>query len=271
MVASTAGSIPRDRRCGGTAEPGTTPRHWPPTSTGSWSNDEMSPRSCDAARRTSRRFSWARTADSSPRPTDLFDERRVDQNDPQPTTARPIAVVSGGVGAARFLPRTASTPSTTRGDVHHGGGEHRRRQHASRPVDLARPRHDHLHPGRCDRPERGWGLVGESWRAMASLERYESVRPTGSSAAPRWFNLGDHDLATHFYRTARLAEGATLTEVTDEIRRAWGVADRIVPMSDDRVEHDRDHRRRDGRARCRSRTTSSGGDTRCRSRPSVRR
>jgi len=82
-------------------------------------------------------------------------------------------------------------------------------------------------------PERGWGLVDESWRAMQSLERYESVRPIGSSAAPRWFNLGDRDLATHFFRTARLAEGASLTEVTDEIRRAWQVPIRIVPMSDD--------------------------------------
>ena len=53
---------------------------------------------------------------------------------------------------------------------------------------------------------------------MGALERYEGVRPDGSTAATRWFNLGDLDLATHFYRTARLAEGATLTEVTDEIR-----------------------------------------------------
>jgi LPPG:FO 2-phospho-L-lactate transferase len=67
------------------------------------------------------------------------------------------------------------------------------------------------------------------------LERFESVRPDGSMAAPRWFNLGDRDLATHFYRTARLAEGATLTQVTDEIRRAWNVPITVLPMSDDRV------------------------------------
>ena len=70
---------------------------------------------------------------------------------------------------------------------------------------------------------------------MESLERFESVRPDGSRAAPRWFNLGDRDLATHFYRTARLAEGATLTEVTDEIRRAWNVPIDVLPMSDDRI------------------------------------
>ena len=56
--------------------------------------------------------------------------------------------------------------------------------------------------------------------ALAALRR---VRPPGSAAAPTWFNLGDRDLATHLYRTARLAEGATLTEVTAEIAPAWGV------------------------------------------------
>src|SRR5690606_15709338 len=53
--------------------------------------------------------------------------------------------------------------------------------------------------------------------------------------APTWFNLGDQDLATHFYRTARLAEGATLTEVTAEIARAWGLELAMLPMTDDRV------------------------------------
>jgi LPPG:FO 2-phospho-L-lactate transferase len=70
---------------------------------------------------------------------------------------------------------------------------------------------------------------------MESLERFESVRPEGSRAAPRWFNLGDTDLATHFYRTARLREGATLAEVTDEIRRAFGVTFPILPMSNQSV------------------------------------
>jgi LPPG:FO 2-phospho-L-lactate transferase len=84
-------------------------------------------------------------------------------------------------------------------------------------------------------PVRGWGLADESWRAMEALQRYTSVRPAGSSAAPTWFNLGDRDLATHFYRTARLGEGATLSEVTAEICSAWGVAQRLVPMSNQTV------------------------------------
>jgi LPPG:FO 2-phospho-L-lactate transferase len=84
-------------------------------------------------------------------------------------------------------------------------------------------------------PARGWGLRDETWRAMDALARFESVRPDQSEAAPRWFNLGDQDLATHFYRTARLREGAPLSVITDEIRRAFDVAVRILPMSNDSV------------------------------------
>lgn len=83
-------------------------------------------------------------------------------------------------------------------------------------------------------PERGWGLQGETWRAMEALQRYVVVRPPGSAAAPTWFNLGDQDIATHFYRTARLAEGATLTDVTREVATAWGLGLTILPMTDDR-------------------------------------
>lgn len=74
--------------------------------------------------------------------------------------------------------------------------------------------------------EHGWGLEGETWNAMDALERY---------GGQTWFRLGDRDLATHLYRTQRLAEGATLGEVTDEIRRAWDVPVRLLPMSDDAV------------------------------------
>jgi LPPG:FO 2-phospho-L-lactate transferase len=81
-------------------------------------------------------------------------------------------------------------------------------------------------------PQRGWGLVDETWQAMAALERYAAARPAGSAAGGTWFGLGDQDLATHLYRTARLGEGARPTEVADEMRRAWGVPVRLLPMTD---------------------------------------
>jgi LPPG:FO 2-phospho-L-lactate transferase len=158
-------------------------------------------------------------------------------------TTHPIAVVSGGVGAARFLRglMSAIDPQRITAVVNTGDDTVLHGLSISPDLDTI----VYTLAGAID-PERGWGLVDETWRAMAALDRYSSIRPPGSSAAPQWFNLGDQDLATHFYRTARLAEGATLTEATDEIRRAWGVDIAVIPMSDDRcstlvsVAHDPD-------------------------------
>src|SRR5580704_2229386 len=74
--------------------------------------------------------------------------------------------------------------------------------------------------------ERGWGLAGETWTVMASLERL------GGEA---WFRLGDRDLATHLFRSQRLADGIALSEVTREITAALGIGARLLPMTDDPV------------------------------------
>ncbi len=76
-------------------------------------------------------------------------------------------------------------------------------------------------------PQRGWGLVNETFNAMAAVGRYGGID---------WFSLGDQDLGTHLYRTQRLAEGATLTEVTAEISTAWGIKAALLPVSDDLIE-----------------------------------
>jgi LPPG:FO 2-phospho-L-lactate transferase len=143
-----------------------------------------------------------------------------------------IAVVCGGVGAARFLRALAGVwpAERTIGVVNTGDDTVMHGLSISPDLDTI----TYTLAEAID-PDRGWGLRDETWRAMASLERFTSVRPDGSAAAPTWFNLGDQDLATHFYRTARLAEGASLTDVTSEIARAWGVPQRLLPMSDQRV------------------------------------
>jgi LPPG:FO 2-phospho-L-lactate transferase len=143
-----------------------------------------------------------------------------------------IAVVCGGVGAARFLRALADAWPThdTVGVVNTGDDTVLHGLSISPDLDTI----VYTLSGAID-PERGWGLRDESWRAMEALGRFVAVRPHGSAAAPTWFNLGDQDLATHFYRTARLAEGATLAEATDEVRRAFGVGQRLVPMTDQRV------------------------------------
>jgi LPPG:FO 2-phospho-L-lactate transferase len=83
--------------------------------------------------------------------------------------------------------------------------------------------------------ERGWGLAHETWTALKALDRFTAVRPTDSTAAGTWFGLGDQDLATHMYRTHRLREGATLTQVADEIAKAWHLDLTMLPMSDDPI------------------------------------
>jgi LPPG:FO 2-phospho-L-lactate transferase len=72
----------------------------------------------------------------------------------------------------------------------------------------------------------GWGIVDESWRVMDELS---------SLGGDTWFGLGDRDLATHLYRTGRLAAGATLSEVAAEIASARGVSVTVRPVTDDRV------------------------------------
>ena len=143
-----------------------------------------------------------------------------------------ITVLAGGVGAARFLAGLVQVvaPSDITAVVNTGDDTDLHGLVISPDVDtIVYTLSDQIDPAR------GWGLRDETWRAMAALERFDSVRPPGSEAAPRWFNLGDSDLATHFYRTARAREGATPSMVADEIRRAFGIAVRIVPMTDHRV------------------------------------
>lgn len=144
-----------------------------------------------------------------------------------------ITVLAGGVGAARFLaglvrvvaPEEVTAVVNTADDtVLHG-------LRISPDLDTV----VYTLAGAID-PGRGWGLRDESWRAMDALRRYTAVRPTGSAAAATWFGLGDLDMATHLYRTGRLAERATLAEVTAEIAKAWAVGVEVLPMTNDRVE-----------------------------------
>lgn len=74
--------------------------------------------------------------------------------------------------------------------------------------------------------ERGWGLLDESFVAMATLaELGEDV----------WFNLGDRDLATHLLRTQLLNRGVPLSVVTAHLARANKVSTQILPMCEEEV------------------------------------
>src|SRR5262249_10118569 len=136
-----------------------------------------------------------------------------------------IAVLSGGVGAARFLRglQAVVDPASIAAIVNTGDDT------VLHGLVIAPHLDTIIYPlAEAIDAERGWGRAGETWQPMGALARYEAVRPDGSAAGSTWFNLGDRDLATHMYRTARRAEGATATEVADEIRRAWGIGPRLL-------------------------------------------
>jgi LPPG:FO 2-phospho-L-lactate transferase len=67
---------------------------------------------------------------------------------------------------------------------------------------------------------RGWGLDGDTFNVM------DGLRELGEDV---WFNLGDRDLALCLRRARRLADGARLTDVLDEHRRAYGVPVPVLP------------------------------------------
>lgn len=75
-------------------------------------------------------------------------------------------------------------------------------------------------------PATGWGRAEETYHALENIEKL---------GGENWFRLGDKDLATHIERTHRLREGQSLSRITREFCRAWGVKPAILPMSDDPI------------------------------------
>jgi len=143
-----------------------------------------------------------------------------------------ICVISGGVGAARFLrgAQHAIAHNELMTIVNTGDDTVMHGLSISPDLDTV----TYTVSESID-PERGWGLANETFVTMENLARFTAVRPAHSLAGESWFGLGNRDLATHFYRTTRLAEGATLAEVTAEITRAFNIPFRILPMTNERV------------------------------------
>jgi len=69
----------------------------------------------------------------------------------------------------------------------------------------------------------GWGRKNETWNA------FESIENLGGST---WFQLGDRDLGLHLERSQRLYEGESLSQITAEFCREFGIHNRILPMCD---------------------------------------
>jgi len=132
-------------------------------------------------------------------------------------------VIAGGVGAAKFLRGLVAVvdPAAVTAIVNVADDFRLHGLAISPDIDTV----TYTVSGQVN-PETGWGRVGESWRVMEELERY---------GGETWFSLGDLDLALHLYRTQRLSEGASLSEVTAEVAGAWDLGLRILPVSNDPV------------------------------------
>lgn len=130
-------------------------------------------------------------------------------------------MLCGGVGAARFLAGLVSVtdPGRVTAVVNVADDDRFYGLHVSPDIDtvlytLAGLVHE----------EQGWGRQEETFHLQEELARL---------GADTWFRLGDRDLATHVLRTEALGAGATLTSVTDRMRRALGVGVRVLPATDD--------------------------------------
>jgi len=134
---------------------------------------------------------------------------------------RPIVALAGGVGAARFLRGLVrvAPPEDVTAIVNTGDDRRFYGVHVSPDLDIV----TYTLAGRVD-PERGYGLAGDSFQLIETL---------GELGHETWFRLGDRDFANCHHRTLRLADGAGLSEVTDELRRRYRVPTRILPMSED--------------------------------------
>src|SRR5436305_5045161 len=132
-----------------------------------------------------------------------------------------VAVLSGGVGGARFLrgvlgvvdPGNVSIIGNVADDIEVLG------LRVSPDLDSIL----YTLTGLADE-ERGWGRAGETWNAL------DTVASLGGES---WFRLGDRDIGLHLVRTELLRSGASLSEATERIVHAVGLEVELLPATDD--------------------------------------
>ena len=134
-----------------------------------------------------------------------------------------VAVLSGGVGGARFLrgvlgvvePASVTIVGNVADDLELLG------LHVSPDLDSIL----YTLAGLAD-DERGWGRADETWRALST------VAELGGES---WFRLGDRDIGLHLVRTELLRSGVPLSEATERLAHALGLEAALLPASDDPI------------------------------------
>jgi LPPG:FO 2-phospho-L-lactate transferase len=132
-----------------------------------------------------------------------------------------VAVLAGGVGAARFLRGLVEAVDrkeiTAIGNV----GDDLEILGVSVSPDLDSVLY--ALAGRSDE-ERGWGRADETWNALATVSEL---------GGEDWFRLGDRDLGLHLVRTEGLRRGEPLSVVTARLAAAFGIGITLLPATDD--------------------------------------
>ena len=76
--------------------------------------------------------------------------------------------------------------------------------------------------------KKGWGLSDDTFNFLQSLSKL---------GHETWFQVGDKDLATHFYKKSLKEKGLTLSEITKEVANKFGIKNiNILPMTNEQVE-----------------------------------
>jgi LPPG:FO 2-phospho-L-lactate transferase len=134
-----------------------------------------------------------------------------------------ILALAGGVGGAKLAEGLAAVlpPGELTVAVNVGDDFEHLGVHISPDIDTVTYTLSGL-----NNQEQGWGLAGETWQFMESLEQL---------GGETWFRLGDRDMATHIERTRRLKAGETLSDITLDFARRLGIKQPIVPVSDNPV------------------------------------
>ena len=134
-----------------------------------------------------------------------------------------VAVLSGGVGGARFVRGVVdvagAAATTVVGNV--GDDVEVLGLHVSPDLDSIL----YALAGLADE-RRGWGRRDESWNALEAA---------GVVGGENWFALGDKDLGLHLVRTQALRAGESLSAVTARLAVGHGVETRLLPATDDRL------------------------------------
>ncbi len=131
-----------------------------------------------------------------------------------------VAVLSGGVGGARFLRGVVDVIDAAQVTAIVNVGDDLEVLGLSVSPDL-----DSVLYALADLGDevRGWGRADETWNALATVD---------ALGAETWFRLGDRDLGLHLVRTQALRAGEPLSTVMQRVAAALGLETTILPATD---------------------------------------